>query len=279
MGLAVARAHTRSRGCPPFAASLKGPTVIVRPYKISPDESALFLIPQSIHAALSGDLASHWGNGPFQPLVHPEVVWPAIFHHDDGWIPVDKSPPIDPETKRPVSFLDSPADDSHAIWTHSIEWAGRISPFAQYLIAEHFMMLREHSHSAESEAGQRFIHKYEELCDTWRDNWESRHPLCDDHEVKLAIRQLRFFDWFSLWLCLDRRTETHTFEETPGEAPLTVEPQGDGTFLTSPWPWTTDDVHVAVGGHLVPDRDYTSTEDLLSEMNDWCRLEWVFRPK
>lgn len=253
--------------------------MIVRPYKLPDGEPKLFLIQQSVHAALSGDLASHWGNKPFAPLVHPEVVWPAIFHHDDGWIPVDKSPPIDRKTKRPVSFLDSPAPDSHAIWTKSIEWAARISPFAQYLIAEHFMTLREHSESAESEAGQTFIHKYEELCETWRDNWEKRHPQCSDEEEKLAVAQLRFFDWFSLWLCLDERSEIHTFEKTPDEIPLTVDPQPNGNILTSPWPWTVDHVHVAVGGYLVPDRDYADTDDVLREMNDWCRLEWRFAPK
>ncbi|WP_158545532.1 DUF3891 family protein [Bremerella cremea] len=250
--------------------------MIVRPYQSPSGESLLYLIPQSVHAALSGDLASHWGNGGFQPLVHPEVVWPAIFHHDDGWIPTDNAPPIDAQTKRPVSFLDSPAADSHAIWTKSIQGAARISPFAQYLIAEHFMMLREHSHSADSEAGRTFLSKYEELCDTWRDRWEERHPACHEEEVQLALRQLRFFDWFSLWLCLAERTERHTFEETPQELPLTVTPQKEGEFLIEPWPWTVDDVHVAVGGWLVPDRDYDNTDDLLREMTDWRRLNWRF---
>ncbi|PQO35676.1 hypothetical protein C5Y96_08435 [Blastopirellula marina] len=253
--------------------------MIVRPYKLPDGEPMLFLIQQSVHAALSGDLASHWGNRPFSPLIHPEVVWPAIFHHDDGWIPVDKSPPIDPKTKRPVSFLDSPAPASHAIWTKSIEWAARISPFAQYLIAEHFMSLREHSESAESEAGQTFIHKYEELSESWRDNWEQRHPQCTDAEEKLALAQLRFFDWFSLWLCLDSRTEVYQFEQTPGDIPLTIRPVADGLFHATPWPWTVDRVHVAAGGYLVPDRDYTDTDDLLLEMNDWCRIEWQFAPE
>ncbi|WP_158265546.1 DUF3891 family protein [Blastopirellula marina] len=253
--------------------------MIVRPHQAPSGESLLFLIPQSVHAALSGDLASHWGNGGFLPLVHPEVVWPAIFHHDDGWIPTDNAPPIDPETKRPVSFLDSPPADSHAIWTKSIQGAARISPFAQYLIAEHFMMLREQSHSADSEAGRTFLSKYDELCESWRDRWEERHPACHEEDVQRAIRQLRFFDWFSLWLCLADRTEPHTFEETPQDVPLTITPQEEGVFVTEPWPWTVQDVHVAVGGWLVPDRNYDDTDDLLREMNDWRRLHWRFVPK
>lgn len=252
--------------------------MIVRPYRSPTGDSMLFLIPQSIHAALSGDLASHWGNGSVPSLIHPEVVWPAIFHHDDGWMTTDRSPPINPETKRPLTFLDTPTDLAHEIWTKSIEGAARISPFAQYLIAEHFMSLREHSHAADTPAGQKFVHKYEELCDTWRDNWESRHPLCNDQEVKLAIEQLRFFDWFSLWLCLDERTEPHTFEETPAHRPLTITPQPEDTMQVDPWPWNTDHMHVAVGGYLVPDRDYEDTDDLLLEMNDWCRMEWLFVP-
>lgn len=252
--------------------------MIVRPHKLPNSQSALLLIPQSVHAALSGDLASHWGHSGFAPLVHPEVVWPAIFHHDDGWIPVDNMPPIDSETRRPVSFLDSPAADSHAIWTRSIEGAARISPFAQYLIAEHFMLLREHSHSADSEAGRMFLAKYEELTDNWRDRWESRHPLCVEEEVKLAVGQLRFFDWFSLWLCLSDRTEPHTLEVPPDDTPLRITPLEDGVLLTDPWPWTVDDVHVSVGGWLVPDRDYEDTDDVLREMTDWRRIHWQFVP-
>jgi len=252
--------------------------VIVRPYQAPDGEPMLFLIQQSVHAALSGDLASHWGNGPFAPLVHPAVVWPAIFHHDDGWIPADKSPAIDPKTRRPMTFMDSPTAESHAIWTKSIEWAARISPFAQYLIAEHFMTLREHSESAESEAGQKFLQKYEELCESWRDRWEDRHPSCTEEEEKLALAQLRFFDWFSLWLCLDERKEEYTFERTPGDTRLTVDPVAEDRFLAQPWPWTVDQVNVVVGGYLVPDRDYTDTDDLLAEMNDWRRIEWQFVP-
>lgn len=253
--------------------------MIVRPHQASSGESLLYLIPQSVHAALSGDLASHWGQSGFLPLVHPEVVWPAIFHHDDGWIATDNAPPVDPETKRPLSFLNTPTAEAHSIWTKSIQGAARISPFAQYLIAEHFMMLREHSHSADSEAGQLFLSKYEELCETWRDRWEERHPACDDQDVQLAIRQLRFFDWFSLWLCLAERTESHTFDETPQELSLTVTPQENDIFVTDPWPWTVDEVYVAVGGWLVPDRNYDDTEDVLSELTDWRRLSWRFVPK
>lgn len=205
--------------------------MIVRPVQPPQGkEPKLLLIPQSVHAALSGDLASHWGRGDFLPLVHPEVVWPAIFHHDDGWIPADKHPAIDPETRRPLSFMDSPAPDSHAIWSKSIEWAGRISPLAQYLIAEHFMSLREHSQSGDSPEGEAFVHKYEALCETWRDNWEARHPATDDRQLQLAVRQLRFFDWFSLWLCLEKRTEPHLFQETPGDIDLKLTPQPGGRF-------------------------------------------------
>lgn len=253
--------------------------MIVRPHQLPNGQSALVLIPQSVHAALSGDLASHWGRNGFAPLVHPEVVWPAIFHHDDGWIPVDNAPPVDPETRRPVSFLDSPAADSHRIWTRSIEGAARISPFAQYVIAEHFMMLREQSHSADSEAGRTFLRQYEELTDSWRDRWESRHPLCSEAEVKLAVAQLRFFDWFSLWLCLADRDEPSTLNVPDHEARLRITPLKDGLMQTEPWPWTVDDVHVSVGGWLVPDRDYEDTDDVLREMNDWRRLHWRFAPK
>lgn len=253
--------------------------MIVRSVQTPQGESKLFLIPQAIHAALSGDLASHWGRASFLPLVHPEVVWPAIFHHDDGWIPADEHPAIDPETHRPQSFLDTPAADSHTIWTNSIEWAGRISPFAQYLIAEHFMSLREHSESGDSPEGEAFLTKYEALCETWRDNWEDRHPATSEQEVQLALRQLRFFDWFSLWLCLAKRTEPHTFEETPSNVELHLAPQPGGRFVVTPWPWTIGEVHVAVRGWLVPDRDYQNTDDLLTEMQEWRRLEWRFVPE
>lgn len=251
--------------------------MIVRPLKSATD-SRLFLIPQSIHAALSGDLASHWGKGDFLPLVHPEVTWPAIFHHDDGWIAADKNPAIDPETGRPQSFMHFPVPQSQAIWTQSIEGAARISPFAQYLIAEHFMTLREQSESHDSTVGREFIEKYAACCQQWRAKWQQRHPDTTDQQINLAVTQLRFFDWFSLWLCLEERTEPHTFEETPSHRELHVEPRPDGRIVTTPWPWKVDNLHVAVGGYVVPDREYSGTTDLISEMTRWHRLEWTFVP-
>jgi len=246
---------------------------------IESGEEKLFLIPQTIHAALSGDLASNWGGGGLPPLVLPEIVWPAIFHHDDGWILPDKSPEIDANTKRPTSFLDYPIDHSHEIWTNSIEGCGRIGSLAQYLVAKHFVILREHSDSAKSAEATRFIERFKPECSKWLDEWSSAYGEVPEQQLDLALEQLRFFDWFSLWLCLAQRTDEHIFEDTPGDIPLKITPSPNGKFVMDPWPWEVEMVHVAVRGYLVPDRDYLDTKDLQEEMDDLCRIDWYFLPQ
>ena len=75
------------------------------------DGDRLILILQTDHAAISGWLAEHWGNDAFdRPDPFDSVVY-AAARHDDGWIPWEKAPKVDPETRLPYQFTDLPIDE------------------------------------------------------------------------------------------------------------------------------------------------------------------------
>ena len=59
------------------------------------ESSGALLIPQSSHAWLAWQLASHWGNRRFvRPAPRAEVL-AAVLLHDSGWTEFDTDPGID----------------------------------------------------------------------------------------------------------------------------------------------------------------------------------------
>ena len=79
------------------------------------------LISQVEHARISGEFAESWIDSPtanvtFLPLINPEELLPAIYHHDDGWQDWEKSPEVDPQTGRPLAFTEMPLEVALEIW-------------------------------------------------------------------------------------------------------------------------------------------------------------------
>jgi hypothetical protein len=108
------------------------------------------LISQIEHARLAYDLATHWSELPLSDGLLSETVLPTIFHHDDGWAAWDNAPQVDPQSGRPLSFLEMPLAESLDIWTGSIQAVEPFGPLASWLVAEHFTKLLAPSHHAEA---------------------------------------------------------------------------------------------------------------------------------
>ncbi|MEX0793031.1 MAG: DUF3891 family protein [Pirellulaceae bacterium] len=262
--------------------------MIVRKPQSGQYAGSLLLIRQTDHAALSRDLAAAWGGEPFAGIALPEFTMPAILHHDDGWDAWEKAPKIDAESGRPQSFLNTSAEDSHRVWMGGVRRCAEFGPLAQYLVAKHFLILREHSSSADTSVGSEFLDQLDADCDVWLAQWweSAAAQGVSEGDVELALRQLRFFDWFSLWLCLADRDEEYQFPETPDHHELTLLPRehkapaSDAvqTIGARPWPWRQDTIDLSIAARVVPDRAYQDGDDLMREYGQQTTLRWRLTP-
>ena len=119
--------------------------------------SRWLLISQIEHAHLAGQLATHWALEPFAPIAaRPEVI-AAIVHHDDGWAQWEKSPAVDPNIGRPLSFMEMPLTESLAVWSESSARAAALGNLASSMVANHFISRLLRSSTAKTDPARAWI--------------------------------------------------------------------------------------------------------------------------
>ena len=167
------------------------------------------LIPQQAHAQLAADLARHWKSlDEFAPSGHESDLLHAITHHDDGWDDWDGHwYEHTAGGMVPTSFNEMVPADSNRIWDRSIQQVQAQGPFVTYLVARHFVRMRERSSTDDpSGSSKSFIDRNRALCEqafhTWRE--QSERASADIELVELAVDTLQFFDNLSLILCLGK---------------------------------------------------------------------------
>ncbi|PHR97439.1 MAG: hypothetical protein COA78_27610 [Blastopirellula sp.] len=251
--------------------------MIVRPAQDTEGNKVWQLIKQPDHARLSADIAEHWGKPPFQELKPYYTVFQAIERHDDGWQGWELQPDLDQETGNPLSFMDTPFSDSNQLWRKSIDSVKNLGPLAQYLVASHFYLLREQSESADSPEGRAFLMETNLKRNPWLNEWLASSEENTLEVAEMALKQLRFFDWISLWFCMAERTESYTFQETPSGTPLVITPLSETLYQADPWPWTNNEIEFQIPAWQIPDKKYPSKREMNQEPGIEIMLSWKLK--
>src|SRR5438477_7062690 len=89
----------------------------------------LLLIRQTDHAALSGELAEHWGGSAFAPPEPRGSGLLAAARHDDGWREWEAAPRVNPSTRRPYNFFELPVREHIPFYLRGIEELVRDDPY------------------------------------------------------------------------------------------------------------------------------------------------------
>jgi hypothetical protein len=117
-----------------------------------PEGDLVRLVTQPDHAALSGYLAAHWGDGAFRRLgyweespdpeaLRREIVF-GIAEHDNGWWEWEADPEIDPADGLPLDFLRGSDEGGFERWKRGAARFEIPHPLASLLINRHAYWLQ-----------------------------------------------------------------------------------------------------------------------------------------
>jgi hypothetical protein len=196
----------------------------------------VWLITQSSHADLAGQMAAHWGNdtfavpGYFAPSADPErlrreVVF-AVAEHDTGWWEWEADPPLSAEDGLPQGLGEVVADPVAGMerWRLGVPRFSQRHPYASLLIGDHAYglyaarftpdhppelthhLLVGHSFypSDQQEEAQRFMSAVREMQGGFRRRLEEDdvgRAACEPEQRMPHARLLQTLDALSLALC------------------------------------------------------------------------------
>lgn len=242
------------------------------------EDGQLWLFMQTDHALLAGTIAAHWGNETFRPPVSRERTAQAITHHDDGWITWEAEPKVNRQTDRPYTFTEMLPEDALDIWYRGPKQTGERDPYAGILVSMHgsYLLGSRFKNAADTPADKEQLGQYLQDMDTLRERLQGRlrrtSPDAEDllNGVYHAYRLLQICDDLSLRFCT-RPLEAGTLPEVPRAGmddltPLEARPLDERILTLDPWPLDMPELWLPIRVRQIPDRRYTTYNDLNAEM-------------
>lgn len=254
------------------------------------DPRGVVLIGQPSHAWISGQLARSWGNEHFGVVEPFEEVCLAAEQHDIGMAMSDFAPARNPESGRPVSFVQMEIRDHIELWTAAPRRLLRQSRYAALLVSLHGTRLYAHRDprallGPEKSLVLGFLEDQRwfqhDLLETLRADPKTAESAAS-RIVGRNSQLLGAWDTLSLAICLDYAPYTVT--EVPGadgiDGEIELSPADrPGRLTLDPWPLRTDSLVVRCEGQLL-EGTYGDDEAMLEALRraPWETLEFELVP-
>ncbi|MDQ3720259.1 MAG: DUF3891 family protein [Actinomycetota bacterium] len=232
---------------------------------VRPEGEGIVAIGQASHAWLSGQLARAWGSARFEAPEPWEEVCLAAEQHDVGMAEWDLAPKLDPQAKRPQSFMEMEIADHLRLWSAAPAKLLTQSRYAALLVSLHGSALyerRDLGWLAPEDAGAVRAYLASE-----RARQERLIALLGADREQLERNQRLLFAWdgLSLALCLGWSAYVAADVPTRGDGAVDVwlQPvagQAAGRFTVDPWPFAGDEVTVGCEGRRLGARHETESE-------------------
>lgn len=234
------------------------------------------LVEQTDHAAISGELASAWGQGAFaasqQALVH------AASRHDDGWAVWDRHPLLS-SAGAPLSFLEAPVDALLRSYQACVDAVCYDDPHAGLLVSMHVSGLRRGRYNRAPGAISRTPRQEptgeDPRVTQFVEEEEQRQAslsatLGIDEQVRWhEYALLQLFDVLSLELCLrdfegDGALRLAGTPTSPGQetCELVLAPDGEGGFMLDPWPFARRPLELRLRRRLLVKQRFAHVNEL-----------------
>jgi hypothetical protein len=208
-----------------------------------------------------------------------EELHQAIVHHDDGWAEWEAAPQLDPESGKPLSFMELAIVDALKVWRGSIESASRFGDLAPWVVSGHFSaLLCTIGHHSREPIAKDWLYEFAAKRSEWFSRWRGQNV--ELHTLQLAgeaQKWLQLFDILSLWPCSQYPVPGEISRKPP--EPLNIDnwtlvreihPKFElsggeqARIVFNPWPFTEREIAITAAAHLVPVRKYASSVELLS---------------
>jgi hypothetical protein len=242
---------------------------------IRQDGSGVVCVGQASHAWISGQLARAWGNDRFAVGEPVEDLCLGAEQHDVGMAEWDLHPRLNPETGRPMSFMQMPLKTHLGLWAAAPKKVLTQSPYAALIVSMHGAALYARRDTLEpdsddSRAVRAFLVEQERLQAALLERTGAEPAVARFHQ-----RLVWTLDFLSLGLLLDWAPDSVTAPTRLGEddVEITLHP---GTV--DPWPFGPDELTVGCRGRRI-DGSYDSQEALDEALDRaaWETVSFVLR--
>jgi Protein of unknown function (DUF3891) len=205
---------------------------------------------QTDHAELSGDFARAWA----EPEPRHESLTVAARRHDDGWAVWERAPSIEPETGRPLNFLDVGVPAHLAFYRACIAAVGEQDPYAGLLVSMHGAGIYRRRYGRDPGLGLTQAEAHRQLVDAFVEEQEARYPKwisetgVGDEERWRDYELLQLYDRLSLYFCM-RDVDRGEEAELQG---YRLEPLGPWRIRLRPFPFAERPARFTIARRVVP---------------------------
>jgi len=260
------------------------------------DDSRLMLALQVDHSAVAGFLAAHWGNSVFaEPNPYTSVVL-AAQEHDNGWREWEVKPSTLNDEGYPLDYHDGSIKYLGKLrldfYQRGVNHVLERDPYAGLLVLMHGVGLMNGGYGrftyppdrTDNPLVKEYVEDQEEvrarLLDELRDSEEFRDYVTDE-KLWINYELMTIFDQMGQFLCnryplnnskARKRSPHHDLNNVPvpvgpgrEHVRMTIDPTDEQNAIVQPYPFDADPLVVSFPARLVPNRNYTSTDDFLKE--------------
>jgi hypothetical protein len=195
---------------------------------------------QTDHADLSGAFAAAWA----ERRPRHDSLTVAAERHDDGWAVWERRPARDPETGKPIGFLDVDVHSHLAFYRACIAAVSEQDPYAGLLVSMHGAGIYRHRYGRDPSLGLSRAAEVQELVDGFVDEqeagFEERVAQLDVEEEERwrDYELLQIYDRLSLYFCMrdleNGETAGHQGFDVQG---YELEPLGPWRIRMQPFPF------------------------------------------
>ena len=206
---------------------------------------SLLLVRQPDHAALAARILSCWTADGLPGRPTRAALLEAVEHHDDGWLPLDDAPRVDPQSGEPYDYVSYPLPERQALWFRAVDALEARSSYVAALVAQHAVTAydRYRGEPAWEPFFDGLARRRDELLQVG-----GAEALAADYPL------LRLADLLALAFC---HHETDSAERAGYAYRMDAE-----RLLVTPDPFAGAEVPLEVAARRLEDRPYGSDEDL-----------------
>jgi hypothetical protein len=240
---------------------------------LHPEGDRIRLILQTDHAAQAGEFARRWGGELFDRPEPFDSVVLATARHDEGWLPWQAAPRIDPATGRPWNFTNIPNLYHIAGHTAGVATLTELDPYAGLLLSLHVAGLYNQRFGYMGHmpippippeyqpAAASFLAEQAQV-------QERLVQRLQPDQVRLwtNYRWLQAWDTLSLLICTGWISEEPgllgRFPTRPGGEEVAIKcwALGGDRYTLSPWPFAEAEIRCPVPARWLPNQTWPSDE-------------------